>query len=333
MKKIEILSASSFLPKQIIKSVDLFDEIKSEQQYDISRDWMSVKMGIKERRIAKKGTQPSMLAVPAARKAIEQSSINTDDIGLVIFAGIERDYSEPATVHNIQNQLGLRAKYAFDVSNACFGFVDAIKIASNFINQGDVDYALICTGEVQSKVLHAAVDRLKKGLNIREARNIIGALSVGDAGGAVIIGKSENNKSGFDLFNYNSDSKHTEKCVYKIDENGLPDGVMHMAPITNAILKAHKGLIDDTYLKLKLDNFDWLLSHQMGLKPFKRFADITGVSMRKMIKTFDKLGNITSATFPVNFEKLVESGKVRKGEKISACFAGSGINRLIGYTF
>lgn len=333
MQKVQILGCASHLPTQIVSSIDLFEEFKSEQQYGIPKDWMSEKMGIKERRLAENDAQPSQLAIPAARKAIKQSNINPNDIGLIIFCGIEKDYSEPATAHKVQDQLGLKAKYAFDVSNACYGFVDSLKIASNFIQSGDIQYALVCTGET-SKVQRTAVDLLKNGLNIKEARKIIGALSVGDAGGAAIIGNSRNGESGFELFNSIVDSTHTQKCVYKIGNNGLPSGQILMGPITKAILQAHEQLIDDTLVKLGWNNFDWMLSHQMGKKPFERISLLKGVDRKKMIKTFDKLGNITSATFPVNFEKLANSDKVSAGDRIGACFAGSGLAiGQLGYTF
>lgn len=44
-----------------------------------------------------------------------------------------------------------------------------------------------------------------------------------------------------------------------------------------------------------------------------------------MIKTFDKLGNIASATFPINFNRLPKNVKLRTGDKISGCFAGFGV--------
>ena len=52
-------------------------------------------MGIQERRICETEMQPSELAIPAAQKAIKESDINPSKIGLLIFCGIEKDYSEP----------------------------------------------------------------------------------------------------------------------------------------------------------------------------------------------------------------------------------------------
>ena len=105
---------------------------------------MSEKMGIIERRVAPSDAKPSDLAIPAARKAIEAATdIKPEEIDLVIFCGIERDQPEPATAHVIQDKLGLNARYALDIANACFGFVNAMEIATNYISCGIVKLSLI----------------------------------------------------------------------------------------------------------------------------------------------------------------------------------------------
>ena len=335
-KKVKIYSTGVYLPTQVVKSVDLLDEIKSENLYGIDRNWMTETMGIDERRMASDIAKPSDLAIPAARDALSKlSNIDVQHIDLVIFCGIERDQPEPATAHTIQNALGLTARYAYDVANACYGFIDAMHIATNYIQSGVVRYALVVTGEVPTKVLKAAVDILKTGVHIETARNIIGALSVGDAGGAAILGAADyENNSGFELFNTLSVSSHVDKCIYKQREDGSFDGHMLMGQLASMFIRNHHQLIGDTLSQLGWKEFDWMLSHQIGKRPFDKLANMKGVTPNKMIKTLDKLGNITSATFPVNFNKLVEEQHVRSGDKIGGCFGGSGIViGQFGYTF
>ncbi len=334
--KNSILSSGIYLPPQVVKSDDLLAEIKSAEQYDLPTDWMSDKMGIIERRVAPDTFLPSDLAIPAAVQALDEcKSVSHQDIDLVIFCGIERDQPEPATAHIIQHSLGLNARYAFDIANACFGFIDGMQMADCYIKSGIAKYALVVTGEIPSRVLRAAVDMLKRGVDLKTARNIIGALSVGDAGGAVIIGPSCNDKtSGFELFNTNSFSHLADKCMYKQHKDGSIHGHMNMAHMTVAFIKQHHELIDDTLDRLGWSEFDWLLTHQIGQKPFERLSALKGVSPSKMIKTLDKLGNITSATFPVNFKLLEDNELVRPGDKIGGCFAGSGlVIGQFGYTF
>ncbi|MGH1540171.1 MAG: ketoacyl-ACP synthase III [Arenicella sp.] len=331
--KTKIHSVGTHLPKQVIKSDDIFKEIKSEQQYNIPTDWMSKNMGIVERRVAPDSAQPSELAIPAAEKAIKNSNIDKKDIDAVIFCGIERDRPEPATAHTIADELNINASIAFDVANACFGFIDGMNIAAKFINSGTAKYALVVTGEVPTKILKTVVKNLKKGMDQASAKNLIGALSVGDAGGAVLMGRSDDS-SGFELFRTFSQSQHTKKCYYQFDENGVFDGQMRMANLAALMIRNHSQLIQNTLDQLGWNEFDWMLSHQIGQRPFDKISELKGINPKRMIKTFDKLGNVASATFPINFHKLSKNGKVKPGERIGGCFAGSGIViGQFGYSF
>ena len=331
--KSQLVSVGISLPSNRVKSDQLFEEINSETQYGTPTNWMSERMGIVERRMADAAAKPSDLAIPAAEQAIANAvDINPDHIDMVVFCGIERDHPEPATAHTIQDALGLNAKFTFDLANACFGFVNGMEMASHYIQSRAVRYALICTGETPSKVLRAVLSELKKGVDIKTFRNKLGALSVGDAGGAVIMGPSDYGQ-GFQLFNTQSISSHVEKCIYRWLPNGTVEGQMQMGPIVNAIINAHKDLIEDTLEQLGWSKFDWLLTHQMGAKPFEKFRQLNRINPERMIKTFDYLGNITSATLPVNYHKLLNSGELRKGDRIGGCFAGSGLAiGQFGYT-
>jgi len=326
-KKAKIYSTGIHLPSEIVKSDDIFAEIHSDTQYGIDTNWMSEKMGIIERRVAPSDAKPSDLAIPAALTAIASApNINPQEIDLVIFCGIERDQPEPATAHIIQDKLGLNARYALDIANACFGFIDGMQMATTYISCGIVKYALIVTGEIPSHVMKSISDRLKKGVDIKTARKLIGALSVGDAGGAVIIGAAEKNeKSGFELFNTMSYSHLAEQCIYKKKSDGSIDGQMMMGQITSNIVNGHFNLIDNTLEKLGWDSFDWMLSHQMGQRPYDKLSNMNCITPERSIKTLNKLGNITSATFPVNFHKLTSEKSLKSGDKIGGCFAGSGI--------
>lgn len=334
--KTKIISSGIFLPPQIVSSDELFEEFDSEKNYGIPTDWMSNKMGIKERRMSGSSVKPSELAIPAAKMAVENlKDLAVDDIDLIIFCGIERDQPEPATAHTIKRALGINALYVFDVSNACFGFVDALQIADSYISNQIARAALIVTGEIPTRVLRAAIDMLKEGVDIKTARNIVGALSVGDAGGAIIVGSSEDSEGpGFELFNSRIYSEMLEKCIYKTTEKGKIRGQMVMGHIANAVINGHNNLIDDTLAKLGWKEFDWLISHQIGQRPFDRLGELNGIEPSTMIKTLDKLGNITSASFPVNFHKLLTDGIAKAGDRIGGCFAGSGlVVGQFGYRF
>jgi len=275
--------------------------------------------------------KPSDLAIPAAKQAISNAGIQPEDIDSVYFCGIERDYPEPATAHIIQQALGIKAKTAFDLSNACYGFIEGMELASKSIRLGESTTALIVTGEIPTRVLNGVVKQLKNGVSMSRAKQIIGALTVGDAGGAVILSKGDaKEKSGFQFFNKLVDSQHYDKCLYEVGPDGVPKGQMDMGPISKAAFSHHSNLVPKTLKGLECPQFDWTLLHQTGIRQVQRICTLKGIDKDKTIITYDKLGNLTTATFAVSFNQLENSGKVKPGDLIGCCFAGSGL--VVGHT-
>lgn len=322
----KVVGIGSYLPEKRVKSDDIMKYIDTEKLYEMPYNWMSDKMGIIERRTCEDDQLPSDLAVNAALDAFEANpNFDPGLIDAVIFCGIEHDKQEPATAHIIQNKLGLKANHVFDVSNACFGFIDGLKIASALVEAGSIKHALVLTGEVSTQMCRVVMDILKKGIDINEAKNMLGMLSLGDAGGAVIVGPSEDGNSGFMSFNQRSESRHVDLCHYKWERDGTVSARMQMARIVSRGFELNKKIFQETLSDLGWSSVDWAVAHQTGDATFKQTLGLHSLSESKVIKTYPLLGNITTATLPVSFKKLFESGKVSKGHKIGGLFAGSGL--------
>lgn len=88
----------------------------------------------------------------------------------MIFCGIDRDYSEPATAHLIAHELGIAS--------------------------GQVRHALVCTGERSSSKTRYISDLYKdRTLGANDVQNTLGVFSLGDAGGAMALGPTDNGTS------------------------------------------------------------------------------------------------------------------------------------------
>ena len=85
----KICSVAVSFPKEIVSSVSLMEEIKSETRFGIPHNWIDTRVGIKERRFVDSKTKPSDLAIEASRKAINSAGIRSQDIDLIIFCGID----------------------------------------------------------------------------------------------------------------------------------------------------------------------------------------------------------------------------------------------------
>lgn len=319
----KIISTGYYLPGTVVSTQDMLDEARAAR-FGVGADYIERSLGVQK--VRHSNDMPSTLAVKAAEKALAAADINPDDIGIIIFTGIEGDYCEPATAHFVQDRLGLKSEICFDVSNACLGFMSGLKVANDMIRAGTSKYALICTGERPSLVSKSVVDSLRLAEDESAFKKSVGMLSVGDAGGAVIIGSNKDQNRGFHRFSTDSQGKHAKLCHYRWSDNKV-DGQMIMGKICSLTIGLHRVVYKKTLDMLGWDagSIDCLITHQVGERPFHILSQAFAVATDKMTKTYNWLGNLTSATFPVNLGLALESGQVKPGDRVYASMSGSGI--------
>lgn len=320
-----IVSVGYHLPETRIKTSDLLESTKPER-FGLIPTLIERLIGIREVRHSAYNEKPSDLAIAAGEQVLAKTDVDPDEIDLIIFCGIEGDYAEPSTAHVVQATLGLSG-ICFDISNACLGFMTGIHIANDMIKAGSARYALVCTGEKSSNVTKAALPKLRKAKKKCEFRSRMGALTVGDAGAAVLIGP-KTDESGIVGLNFNSDGKFSKLCFLKREKHKYVEGQMDMKEISNAMLEAHKKMLPHSLssMSLSIDKINCLVTHQVGKRPWNGYSSVIGVPTTKMTKTYDMLGNITSATFAINYARALESGTIKKGDKVFAAMAGSGLS-------
>ncbi|WP_045858765.1 ketoacyl-ACP synthase III [Teredinibacter purpureus] len=318
-----IAGVGAFLPKQRVKSDDLMLESRCFR-FGTPVDYISKSIGIIERRISDEHVLPSDMAIEASHVALIDASIAASELDLIIYCGIDRDWQEPATSHRIQVELGALNASCFDVSNACHGFMDGISIANSFIESGSARKVLVCTGEKPSRVLYMALKELRQVKSKLAFKRMLGALTVGDAGGAMVIqAKGESDSGGLQWMQSYSEGKHADLCYYRHTKDGY-DGQMLMREITLQIAKLHKRLIEKTY-----DNLCWLPSdvdrlycHQVGEKPHATLVGIANKTLDSAPITYPQFGNLTSASIPVN----MYLNPPEKGDKLLIMGTGSGLS-------
>ena len=321
MLSAHIYSVGSELAKHAVLTRDILDEARFEDCTLVEKS-----LGINEVRQAEVSAKPSTLAIPAAQKALVSAGVPLKEIDAVIYCGIERDCSEPATAHIIAAALGLSPMMCFDVANACHGFASGLHVANAMIKTGDIRQALVVTAELSSKVTRTVVDMFRSNqLHPSDIKTHVGAFTVGDAGGAMILGPGDGS-NGIKKITSGSMSNYHNLCSYEINQGKL-SFIMDMGKISAVTLKLVRDLVKPAYEALNWtpDDVDLFIPHQVGERPFYKTLELVGVSPEKSIATYPKLGNLASATLPVAFDMLKQQGRLKKGSNVLLGSSGSGI--------
>jgi 3-oxoacyl-[acyl-carrier-protein] synthase-3 len=311
-----ISSVAHWVPDKVLSNLDL------EKMVDTTDDWIRTRTGIRERRILGQGAT-SDLGVGAARKALERRGIGADAIDVIIVATVTPDMMFPPTACLLQEKLGARNAWGFDLSAACSGFIYALVTGAQFIEAGRY-----------RRVMVVGADKMSASTDYSD-RNI--CVLFGDAGAAVILEPSEEEDFGIldhVLYADGSGEKYlhqkaggslapaTHETVERKEHYIYQDG--------RAVFKvAVQGMADCSAEIMERNNLtdadvDWLVPHQANLRIIEACAKRMGLDRNKVMINIDRYGNTTAATIPMCLSEYWESGQLRRGQKVVLSAFGAG---------
>lgn len=287
--------------------------------------------GIQERRFWKLGTQPSQIATIAARKAIESSGINPDEIGCLINTSVMKDYIEPATASLIHGNLKLPSSCMnYDVGNACLGFVNGIFNVGLMIEAKMIKYGLVVAGEAGRELIESTVQRLQ-GADVtrKDFMENIATLTLGEGAVAMILSHQDVARTNHSVNGAVSmaASEHNQLCV------ASPH---FMRSYPSKLLTAGAGLITKTWrLASKTlerwsdDQIDLYAPHQVSTHNTLACIRAINATYSKFKLTFPWLGNTGPVGLPTALAMAWEDGQISDGAHIGLMGIGSGLNCMM----
>jgi len=323
--KSKILATGSFLGTHEIPTQTLLEEAGFDK-IGLPVNLIERELGITHVRHSADSVKPGDLAIAAVEIALKRSGVAVSEIDAVIFWGIDRDYSEPATAHRVAHELGINALHCWDQSDACHGFTTGIITANLLIASGQIRHALVCTGERSSSKARYISDLFKDNtLGVDDVQHTLGVFSLGDAGGAMVLGPTDNG-SGIQLVNSRTNSSQSRLCFYDIfgAERGIkPSFGMEMTEICSKTIRLVKRMVPRTMKSLGWDypDIDHLIQHQVGYKPYQVVLNMFRTPAEKSPATYARLGNLASASIPV----CMEYCNIKPGDRAIINSTGSGI--------
>lgn len=283
--------------------------------------------GISERRLWDGDVQPSDAATMAAQKALAQSGVQRENIGILINTSVCRDYLEPSTASIIHGNLGLADTCQnFDVGNACLAFMNGMDIAARMIERGDIDYALVVNGEVSNTITERTIERLSQpGVTAEQFRNEFASLTLGSGAAAMVLGRAELLPQGHRFLGSvtRAATEFSHLCRGNLDRmvtdtrTLLVEG-LKLAAKTFQAARAAMG-----WVASEIDEF---VIHQISKVHTAAIVELLGIDPARVMTVFPKHGNIGPASVPIVLSKLAESGRLAPGKRVALMGIGSGLN-------
>ena len=171
-----ILGTGSELPTKVMTNADL------EKIIDTSDEWITARTGIKERRIVEEGKGSADMAYRASVHALKAAGLEAKDLEAIIVGTVTPDYPFPSSACILEDMLGARNVFSFDVNAACSGFLNALAVVDSFIQTGKIRNALVVGSDTLSRLL-----------NWQDRSTCI---LFGDGAGAIVVGSTNDGNRG-----------------------------------------------------------------------------------------------------------------------------------------
>lgn len=313
---------------QRISSAALCDRLgPSLARLHLNADVLEQLTGIVARRFWEPGATVGEVAALAGAKALSAAGLDRERVGVVISTSVSKDFIEPSVASAVHGRLGLSPRAMnFDVGNACLAFLDAMVIAGNMIERGQVEHALIVDGESSRFLTDQTLARLGDGgCDLRTFFANFASLTLGSGAVAMVLSRRDLAPDGhrFKGGVFLAASQH----------NGLCRGQAHeMLTDSAGLLTAGLVLAEQAWalaareLDWSPDALDEVCVHQVSARHTQLLGERLGLDPAKLFAIYPEFGNIGPASLPTLLAKADAAGRLAKGSRVGLLGIGSGLN-------
>ncbi len=310
-----ITGIGAYVPDDILTNEDI------SKMVDTSDEWITTRVGVKERRVLKgENLGMSFMAIRAVNQLFEKTGIDPESVEGIICATSTGDYHFPSTASIIAYQTGCVNAFAFDMLVACSGFVFGLETASNYIRSGRYKRIVFVAGDKMTAITDYT-DRTT-------------CVLFGDGCGALLLEPTteplgvidtilRTDGSGFPHLHMKAGGSvrpashetlnNREHFVYQEGRVVFKYAVSYMADVAVELM-SRNGLTND--------DIDWVVPHQANLRIVDAAAQRIGMDHNKIMANIQKYGNTSAASIPLCLWEWED--QLKKGDNLILASFGAG---------
>ena len=311
-----ITGVGGYVPAYILNNEEL------SRMVDTNDEWITTRVGIKERRIlTEEGLGTSYLARKAAKQLIQKTGVDPDTIDALIVTTTTPDYKFPSTASIVLGKLGLKNAFAFDFSAACCGFLYTLDVAASMIQSGRY-----------KKIIVIGADKMSSLVDYTDRATCV---LFGDGAGAVLVEATEEENVGVQNSYLRTDGQGLPFLHMKAGGSVCPpshftvDHRLHylyqegrtvfryaVTDMSNDVMKIME------MNNLKADDVNWVIPHEANLRIIEAVTKRAGIPLDKVVVNIDHYGNTSAATIPLALWDA--ESQLKKGDNVIFTAFGAG---------
>jgi 3-oxoacyl-[acyl-carrier-protein] synthase III len=308
-----LAGVGAYLPVRVVSNDELALRVET------SDTWIRERTGIRQRHVAGPDETCAFMGTAAARAALAQAGAGPDEVDAIILATSTPDQAFPATALRVQQALGVRRGFGFDLSAACAGFIYALSIADGMIRSGQARGILVIGSEVYSRIL-----------NWQDRGTCV---LFGDGAGAVFLRAGEG--GGTADRGILSTHLHAQgdlgDILYVDGAVGRPDKPGHLVMngrevFRHAVVRLAEAVDEALSANgLGRHDIDWLVPHQANMRIIEAMGRRLALPSERVVITVDRHANTSAASVPLALAEACADGRIRKGDLVLLEALGGGL--------
>lgn len=315
MLNARISGVSSYAPD------DILDNEMLSKMVDTNDEWITTRVGIKERRILKKeGEGSSYLGEQAVNRLLESTGTKPEEVDLLICATSNPDYRFPSTGSVIAHRCGLKNAYAYDIQAACAGFLVALEDAAAYVRSGMRKKVVVVAAEMMSSMVNYA-DRTTCPL-------------FGDGAGAMMVEPTDRPVGIIDgVFHVDGDGREhlimpaggsvkpaSHETVDAGEHYVIQDGRYVYKHAVTDMLESSLEVMGRN--GLTINDIDWMVPHQANLRIIEAVSQRAEIAPEKVLVNIENHGNTSAASIPLCIDEYKH--RLKKGDRMILTAFGAG---------
>ncbi len=319
MPKAKISALGCYTPPRVLTNQDL------EKLVDTNDQWIMERTGIRERHIADPEMATSDMAILAARCALAQRGIEATEIDAIIVCTVTPDHFFPSTACLVQNGIGAKGAWGFDLIAACSGFLYGLTVGAHLVAAGTHKKVLVIGSDTMSRIIDYTDRATCVLFGDGAGAMLIEPPLESDEGAGFIDFLGEIDGSGGDFLKMPAGGSRRPASHETVDQRlhfVHQEGSQVFKYASRKMFETCRELLERNHLTVA--DVGIMIPHQANKRIIMAAGDRLGIAPERVMINIERYGNTTAGTLPLATRDAIAEGRLKKGDIVLFAAVGAG---------
>jgi 3-oxoacyl-[acyl-carrier-protein] synthase-3 len=296
-----------------------------EKLVETNDQWIMERTGIRERHIAAPEMATSDMAIEAARCALAHRGVNASELDAIIVCTVTPDHMFPSTACLVQNGIGAKGAWGFDLIAACSGFLYGLTVGAHLVAAGTHKKLLVVGSDTMSRIIDYT-DRAT-------------CVLFGDGAGAMLIEPAGEGEDGAGFIDFLGEVDGSGGDFLKMPAGGSRQPASHETVdqrlhyvhqeggqvfkyASRKMYEVCRELLERN--RLKVEDVGIMIPHQANKRIITAAGERLGIAPERVMINIERYGNTTAGTLPLATRDAIAEGRLKKGDIVLFAAVGAG---------